>query len=187
LRDGDLVERILDGDSRAGERLVSEHYPRLYRLLYHLTGDVEVAQDLAQQAFVRAWQALATFRRNARLSPWLNQIAYHEYTHWLRARRPHVPLEEAAETPDPRAAGALEDVVARGALAQLSPEHRETFLLFHLQGLSLEEVAFVLEIPVGTVKSRLHGARRRLREAFGAAEEVRHHDMPTTEPKHECP
>jgi RNA polymerase sigma-70 factor, ECF subfamily len=187
LRDGDMVGRILDGDRRAGERLVREHYPRLYRLLYHLTGDVEVAQDLAQQTFVRAWQALASFRRDARLAPWLNQIAYHEYTHWLRGRRPHVPLEQAAEAPDPRAAGALEEIVTRGALACLSPEHRETFLLFHLQGLSVEEVALVLEIPVGTVKSRLHIARRRLRESFGAAEEVLRHDMPATEPKPGCP
>ena len=92
---------------------------------------------------------------------------------------------DAAETADPRAAQALDAVDARGRLSLLSTEQRETFLLFHLQGLSVEEVAFVLEIPPGTVKSRLFTARRRL-QAFVEAEEVRH-DVPATQPKRECP
>src|SRR5262249_34988919 len=149
-RDGDLVRRILDGDRAAGERLVTEHYPRLYRLLRHLTGSAETAQDLTQQTFLKAWQALPAFPHDARLAPCLNRIACHEYTHWLRSRRVHAPLDEAVETPDRHAAHDLEAIVAHGPLAQLSPEQRETFLLFHVQGLSVEEVALVLEIPAGT-------------------------------------
>src|SRR2546421_5380817 len=145
MRDRRLVQQILGGDPVAGEMLVTEHYPRLYRLLRHLTGSVETAEDLTQQTFVRAWQALAAFRGEASLATWLHRIAYHEYTHWLRARREHLPLEEAAAVADERAAHELEAVLLRGALAQLSPEHRETFLLFHVQGLAALEVASALE------------------------------------------
>jgi RNA polymerase sigma-70 factor (ECF subfamily) len=164
LRDMALVRQILGGDTAAGERLIAEQYPRIYRLLHHLTGSVEVVEDLTQQTFVKAWQALGTFRGGSSLATWLHRIAYHEYTHWLRARRDHASLEDAAGVPDPHAADALEAVFLRRALAQLSPEHRATFILYHVQGLSVSEVAAVLEVPAGTVKSRLFIARQRLRE-----------------------
>lgn len=164
MSDGATVRRILNGDRAAGERLVAEQYPRIYRLLRHLTGAVEVAEDLTQQTFLRAWQALASFRGEASLGTWLHRIAYHEYTHWLRARRDHAPLEAAGEVPDQQAASRLEAVLLRGALDRLSPEHREAFLLYHVQGLSVTEVPLVVEAPPGTVKSRLFHARQRLRE-----------------------
>lgn len=62
MRNGTLVKRILSGDRAAGERFVAEHYPRIYRLLRHLTGRIDDAEDLTQQTFVKAWQALATFK-----------------------------------------------------------------------------------------------------------------------------
>jgi RNA polymerase sigma-70 factor (ECF subfamily) len=159
-----LVRRILGGDKAAGERFIAEHYFRIYRLLRHLTGGVENVEDLTQQTFVKAWQALGTFRGESSLATWLYRIAYHEYTHWLRARREHASLTDAADVPDQHAAHALEAVLVRRALAQLSPEHRATFILYHVQGLSVSEVAAVLEVPRGTVKSRLFIARQRLRE-----------------------
>lgn len=158
------AKRILNGDKMAGERLVAENYPRIYRLLRNLTGSVETANDLTQQAFVRAWQALPNYRGEARLATWLHRIAYHEYTHWLRDRRQTVPLEAAAELIDLRAVAGLNTVLVREALARLPDEHRETFILHYIQELSVAEVALVLEVPPGTVKSRLHAARRMLRE-----------------------
>src|SRR6266567_6992000 len=152
MRDSWLVKQILDGDKEAGEKLVTEHYPRIYRLLRHLTASIDNAEDLTQQTFVKAWQALAAFRGEASLATWLHHIAYHEYSHWLRARREHSPLDDAAAVADEGAADALEAILLRGVLAQLSREHRETFLLFHVQGLTVREVAAVLEIPAGTVK-----------------------------------
>jgi RNA polymerase sigma-70 factor, ECF subfamily len=164
LRDMALVRRILGGDRAAGERLIAEHYARIHRLLRHLTDSSESVDDLTQQTFLKAWQALAAFRGESSLATWLHGIAYHEYTHWLRARRDHASLEDAADVPDSHAADALEAVFLRRALAQLSPEHRATFILYHVQGLSVPEVAAVLEVPQGTVKSRLSIARQRLRE-----------------------
>lgn len=167
------VRRILDGDRAAGERLVSEHYPRISRLLRHLTGSADAAEDLAQQTLVKAWQALATFRGDSSLATWLHRIAYHEYTHWLRARREHAPIEAAGDLPDARAAPGVEAVLLRQALAQLPLEQREAFHLYHVQELSIVEVAVVLDVPAGTVKSRLFHARRRLRELLGEPEPMR--------------
>jgi RNA polymerase sigma-70 factor (ECF subfamily) len=164
LYDRRWVKLILKGDKAAGERFVTINYPRIYRLLRHLTGDAEVAEDLTQQTFIQAWQALASYRGEARLATWLHRIAYHEYTHWLRARRDEKPLEAAAHLADLRAAEGLDTILLARAMAQLTPELRDTFLLFYVQELSVSEVAAVLETPAGTIKSRLFTARQRLRE-----------------------
>lgn len=158
------VKLILKGDKAAGERFVTANYPRIYRLLRHLTGDAEVADDLTQQTFIQAWQALASYRGEARLATWLHRIAYHEYTHWLRARRDEKPLEAAAHLADLRVVEGLDTILLARALAQLTPELRDTFVLFYVQELSVSEVAAVLETPAGTIKSRLFTARQRLRE-----------------------
>jgi RNA polymerase sigma-70 factor (ECF subfamily) len=181
LRDMALVRRILGGDKAAGEGFVAEHYARIYRLLRHLAGDVENVEDLTQQTLVKAWQALGTFRGESSLATWLHRIAYHEYTHWLRAHREHASLTEAADVPDPHAAHALEAVLVRRALAQLSPEHRATFILYHVQGLSVSEVAIVLDLPRGTVKSRLFIARQRLRELLEDAADASFRERPRAE------
>ncbi len=174
MSDKALVRRILGGDSAAGERLVTDQYPRLFRLLRQLTGSPETAEDLTQQTFLNAWKALPAFRGEASLATWLHRIAYHEYTHWLRGRREDVPLEAALDIPDPRAGDAVEAIMLERALAQLSPEHRETFLLYHVQGLAVPEVAVVMAAPAGTVKSRLFHARLRLRELL--SEPQRHEE-----------
>jgi RNA polymerase sigma-70 factor (ECF subfamily) len=159
-----LVWRILRDDKRAGEEFVAVHYPRIFRLLRYLTGRPDIAEDLTQQAFVRAWQALPTFRHQSSLATWLHRIAYHEYTHWLRDRREHASLDSAAHLASPPNCHEWETLVLPHALAQLSPEHREAFLLYHIQELSVGEAAAILEVPPGTVKSRLFTARQRLRE-----------------------
>lgn len=163
------VQKILQGDKAAGERLVTENYPRIYRLLRHLTRNAQAAEDLTQQTFLKAWQGLPGYKGEANLVTWLHRIAYHEYTHWLRAKRPHVPLDEAIELMDPRAFEGLETLSLARALAQLSAELRETFLLFYLQELSVNEVSAILDVAPGTIKSRLFTARQRLRELLQEA------------------
>ncbi len=161
-RDKWLVQRILSGDKAAGERFVAEHYAAIYRFLRNLTGSKEEAEDLTQQTFLRAWEALSRYRGDASLSTWLHAIAYHEYTHWRRAQREHAPLEEAVEVQDEQAEQNLEAVLVRWAIQRLSPEHREVFVLHYVQGFSINEIARILGIPAGTVKSRLFFARLRL-------------------------
>jgi len=168
MRESWLVWRILHGDKRAGDELVASHYPRIFRLLRYLTGRPDIAEDLTQQTFVRAWQALPNFRYQSSVATWLHRIAYHEYTHWLRDRREHASLDSAAHLAAPDNSHEWETLVLPQALGQLTPEHREAFLLYHIQELSVGEVAAILEVPVGTVKSRLYTARQRLRELLNA-------------------
>ncbi len=164
MRDTAWVNRILKGDKAAGEQLVTENYRRVYGMLRSLTDHREVAEDLTQQTFARAWQALPGFRGEARLSTWICRIAYHEYTHWRRDRREFASLEEARDVPDLKAVIGLRTVLFARALEQLPEEMRETFLLHYEQELAVKEIALILDVPAGTVKSRLFTARNRLRE-----------------------
>jgi RNA polymerase sigma-70 factor, ECF subfamily len=159
-----LVQRILSGDKAAGEQFVIEHYEAIFRFLRNLTGNKEDAEDLTQQTFLRAWEALPSFRGDSSLSTWLHSIAYREYTHWLRSRREFVPLDEIVDMPDEQANQNLEAVLLRWAIYRLDPEHREIFVLYYVQGFSVSEIAKIIGVPAGTVKSRLFFARQKLRE-----------------------
>jgi RNA polymerase sigma-70 factor (ECF subfamily) len=170
LQDSALVKKILAGDRAAGEKFVSAQYPRIFRLLRCLAGSGETAQDLTQQTFARAWQALASYQGKASLATWLHKIAYHEFAHWFRARREHLPLEDAADMADLREARGLDSILVSRALARLPAEQQEPFLLYHVQEFSVAEVAEILDLPAGTVKSRLFTARQRLRELLQAAD-----------------
>ncbi len=170
MSDTALVKRILSGDKAAGERLVTVHYARIYRLLRSLSGSTETAQDLAQQTFARAWQALPSFQGRAALATWLHKIAYHEYTHWLRSRRDDAPLDAAAEIADLREARGLDSILVSRAVTRLSAELRAVFVLYYMQQFSVSEVAELLDLPAGTVKSRLFAARRLLRELLQAVD-----------------
>jgi len=157
-----LTKRILNGDSNAAERLVKEHYPRILRFTRHLTGSRTEAEDLTQQTFLKAKEAMAGFRHDSSVSTWLHRIAYREFTHLIRDRR-----ETTGALPEGSAcyAGRSEDaVILNAAIAELPQELRETFVLREIQELSVREVAAILEIPEGTVKSRNHTARERLRQ-----------------------
>ena len=171
MRDSELVRRILGGDRAAGERLVTEHYPRVCRFLRHLTRHPEEAEHLSQQTFVNAWRALSDFRGQSSLATWLHRIAYHAYTHHVRAHQEHAPLEAVQTSAGPEAR-MVDAVLLHGALAQLSAEHRSTFLLHYVQGFSVSEVAAILDIAEGTAKSRLYSARQRLRELLSETEEA---------------
>ena len=170
MHDTALVKKILGGDRAAGERFVTAHYARIFRLLRCLTGSGETAQDLTQQTFAKAWQGLPTYQGRANLATWLHRIAYHEYTHWLRSKRDDLPLEDAAEVADLREARGLDSILVTRALTRLPHEQRETFLLYYMQEFSVQEVAEMLDVPAGTVKSRLFSARQRLRELLQAGD-----------------
>ncbi len=163
MRDMRLVRAIMAGDHERAERWVTQEYPRVFRMLRYLAGDRETAEDLTQQAFMEAWQALPTFRGEARLDTWLHRIAYRQYARWLRDRRATEPLTSAAHVEDPRHAAGLTTILVQRALEALSTELREAFLLYYARQMGVKEIAAILEIPAGTVKSRLFAARRELR------------------------
>lgn len=144
------------------EEVVQRYHADVYRFLRHLSRSVDDAEDLAQQTLVRAIEGASRFDGRAPLKAWLLGIAFREFTKWRR-KRLWLPL--LADRPNPTDPYKnFEDAEALlKAIAKLSPLTRAAFLLHHVEDLSLVEVAATLNIPEGTVKSRLHAARAHLR------------------------
>jgi len=154
---------------RLFDAFVAEHRDRAVALAWRLVGgDGAAAEDIAQEAFLRAYRSLHRFRGDAKLSTWfyrilVNEVKRYQRWRWVRQRR---AAESAEEPPDPRPmAGdpALRQRVAR-AMARLSHGQREAFVLVHLEGFTVQEVADLTGRADGTIKSHLHRALRRLRE-----------------------
>ena len=171
-----LIERVLAGDAEAFEPLVLEHQTNVYRLALRLTGNEADAADAAQDAFLKAYTSLAAFRGESRFSVWLYRLTNNVCIDLLRRRRDAVPLQteddEGSETElplpderwDPEAlAQRAEDVRAvRAAVAALPADCREILTLREIGGLSYEELAASLGLELGTVRSRLNRARKKL-------------------------
>jgi len=177
-----LIERCRAGDLAAFEPLVEKYRQRVYRLAYNILRDPEEAWDVSQDAFIRAFQALASFRGDSAFYTWLFRIVINvardrarqhaargrafgtervEEEDWDRA------LADQGIAPDTHAAQVEERERIGRALSTLSEQHQAIIMLSDLEGLSYREIAEVLNIPMGTVMSRLHNARRRLRDALG--------------------
>jgi RNA polymerase sigma-70 factor (ECF subfamily) len=156
------LERLKKRDAEALNQWVHRHYDDIYRLLRHLTRQREAAEDLAQQTFLKAIQALPGYRGEASQKTWLSQIAFREYIAWRRKRRLFLPLEVLSPKADQNFKSVEDGEVLLSALHMLPSALREAFLLYEVQQLSIEEIATVTGSPVGTVKSRLHHARTRM-------------------------
>ena len=179
--DSVLVERAKGGNQEAFGALVRLHQDRAFAVAYRLVRQREDALDIAQEAFVRAYQSLAGFKGEARFSTWLHRIVVNLALDHLR-RQPHHEageykdaraLEEAAHqvvapTANPeQAAEATEmrGLIQRG-LAALPAEQRTALVLREIEGLSYKEIAQAMRCSIGTVMSRLHYARRKMQEAL---------------------
>ncbi len=164
----DLIARSCAGDLDAFDSLVRAHQERIYNLAYRLTGNREDATDAAQEAFVRAYQALPRFRQASAFSTWLYRIATNAALDLVRRRPAIPPVELTADHPardDPEAEAQRRETHRRvhAALGHLPPEYRAAVVLRDLQGLEYEEVARVLQVPIGTVRSRISRGREALR------------------------
>src|SRR2546425_11914003 len=123
--EGLLLEQLRRGDVEAGRRFIQDHYPGIYRYLVHLTGCRDAAEDLTQETFLQAWRHLDDFEGRSTLRTWLYRIAHREFLQALRSQRAQLPLEEAGEMPEPRAAELIEAVELRAVIARLPLEERE--------------------------------------------------------------
>jgi len=178
-----LVQRARGGDVEAFEQLIGPHLGRLYNYLARMVGDPSDAEDLTQDAILRAHRAIRSFRGGATFQTWLYRIATNIAVDALRRRGRHEakvsslddPVQAdqgpiAREVPDTQhdpqelAETAELSQQVQKAIEQLSPKLRAVVVLFDLQGLTYEEIADTLRLPLGTVKSRLFNARTRLRE-----------------------
>jgi RNA polymerase sigma-70 factor (ECF subfamily) len=175
--DGPLVARAAAGDPDAFRALVERHEHRIVALLHRLCGCPEQALDLAQETFLSAHRHLGSFRQESRFSTWLHAIAVNHARAAGRRRRPGVSLQAVAADGRPLIAEPLADLpsVSAGlehadlsrriaaALELLDARYREVVVLADMQDASYEEIAATLDIPVGTVRSRLHRGRTELR------------------------
>jgi RNA polymerase sigma-70 factor (ECF subfamily) len=173
ISDADCVRRIQHGESDAFEVLVRRHEKTIFNLVYRMLGDYEDAAEVSQEVFLSAYRAIGQFRGDANFSTWLYRIALNHATTRRRSvhSRQHrtVPIEdmELLRDAQPGPAETLEKKEMQErvqlALNKLAPEDATVILLRDLQDVPYDEVARVLEIPVGTVKSRLHRARQALK------------------------
>ena len=192
-RETDLIERAQNGDLDAFDSLVASHQNRVFNLCKWNLGNDDDASDAAQDVFVRAWRAIARFRGDCAFSSWLHRIAINVISDCANKRR-RAPLPVSSlpqpgaesddwpelETPDlatesnPQEAASrhVKQRAVRNALAGLPQNQRAVLVLFDVQGQSYEEVAAVLELPLGTVKSRLSRARLALRAQLETCREL---------------
>jgi len=171
--DRELVARAQAGDKDAYATLATEAARPIYLVAYRILRDADASEDAAQQALVAIWRELPSLRDPERFDAWCHRLAVRAAIDELRRgrRHQHVP-EIEADVPGGRDATtslALRDQLER-AFRTLSPEHRAVVVLHHYAGYSLAEIAELMDIPYGTVGSRLHHAVRHLRAAIHADE-----------------
>ena len=173
-----IIKQVLEGDVNAFEGLVKEYEKNVYNLARRMTGDPEDAADMAQDAFIKAYNSLGSFRGDSKFSVWLYRIVSNLCLDFLRSRkrRPTVSLSvendegedmefdiaDESQSPETLLEQKLTREAVRRGLDSLPPEQRQILLLREIQGLSYEEIAQVLELETGTVKSRIFRARKRL-------------------------
>ena len=175
----DLVRRAQNGDLEAYDELVKRYQERIYATIYHMTSNHEDANDLAQDSFIKAYQALKSFKGGSSFYTWLYRIAVNKTINFLKQRknRTHMSLNDldfnTENNPDlvalisdktPRRDAGLKELQEKlnSALLKLSEPHRLVVVLHDVQGMSHEQVAEVMDCNIGTVRSRLFYARQQL-------------------------
>lgn len=160
------------GDDAAYRWLMERYRFRAIRLAAHVLGRDADAEDIAQEAFIQAFRQLRTLRQGDRFGPWLFKIVIHRCLDHKRAKRwshemgiERAVAETSSESPDP-----LTKLLVKQLLDQMNPTMRAALVLRELEGLEYEEIAVVLKVPVGTVKSRLNAARTQFRNMWTRSE-----------------
>jgi RNA polymerase sigma-70 factor (ECF subfamily) len=173
-----LINACLDGDPAAFGVLVQRYQGRLFNTVYRLMENAEDAQDVVQEAFLHAYQSLDSFKGDSLFFTWLYRIAVNTAISAKRKRRVVLSIdgsvngESGLEPIDPsegtRPGYNMEreeqGLRVRRALARMSPEHRAVLVMKDMEGQKYEDMAEVLQVPIGTIRSRLHRARLELRE-----------------------
>jgi RNA polymerase sigma-70 factor, ECF subfamily len=156
------------GSPAALEQLFRSHWPRAYRAALLVVGDAAAAEDIAQESFLAAVRALDRFDRRRPFGPWLHRIVVNRAIDWARARslRRELAVEDAPEPSAPEREESAHSRVLASALAELGPEHRAVIVLRYLLDYTPGEIASLLDLPRGTVNSRLRRGLDRLEAAL---------------------
>ena len=172
--DGDLVARMRDGDPEALRAVVERYQDRIFALIYGIVRDRHEVEDVAQEVFFKVFTRIGAFDGRSRFYTWLYRVAANSAKDHLkkRSRRPSVALDEdagiesGATGPADSAQNAEVRRRVRRAIHDLPPRYREVLALRELEAMSYNEIAAVLKVSIGTVESRLHRARGRLKSAL---------------------
>lgn len=192
-----LIEQSRQGDQGAFDTLVRRYEKQLYNTAYRLTGSYDDASDLAQEAFLRAWNNLRSFRGDASFSTWLYRIVTNVFLDERKRRRarPQRSLEEALGSDENTVTRQFEDTgpspqdrveegerwqILQRAIADLPAPQRVMVVLYHTENRSYEEIAQIMGLPMGTVKSRLNRARLALKNKLTPVAEL---FLPAQSPK----
>jgi RNA polymerase sigma-70 factor, ECF subfamily len=180
--DTDLVHRIQLGDMAAFEALFFKYQGQIYRTGLAITRDPGAAEEVLQDCFYKTYLNIMNISGDGSLSPWLHRVAVNLSCNALKKRRVHLePIDEMAEghfpsdphqSPEAQAERAELQGTMRNAINALPLKHRIVVTLHYLQDFSLPEIAYILDLPVGTVKSRLHHARKALRSSLESEHRV---------------
>ena len=175
--DDRFIEATLAGDTAAFGALVQKYQDRLFNTLVHVVGCAEEAQDVAQETFILAFQKLNSFQKRSSLYTWLYRIAMNTWISRKRRIKPQVSVDVAREsgaepvdqTASPTANLERNERVGqvRKAIGELNDEHRGVLVLRDIEGCGYDQISEILDIPIGTVRSRLHRARMHLKMRLG--------------------
>ena len=187
--DAALIRRARAGDQMAMDELVQRHYRTVFNLAYRLSNNYDDAQDIVSEAFIRVHNALPNFRGDASFSTWLHRIVRNVFLDERKKQRirAHSSLEEMVELEDSSVSRQIEDpapgpqfaveqderaTIIQQAVMTLPQNQRLMIGLYHLQHRSYEEIAAIMDLPIGTVKSRLNRARLALKNKLSSTREL---------------
>ncbi len=184
--DSELILLAQEGDQKAFEELIKRYQRQLYNFIYRMLGNTEEAKELFQETFLRIYKNLRQFRKDAKFAPWAYRIAHNLCIDQLRRaekdvlknkvepfdreKRPRDPIEhrgdEKLQTPEQIAYKKQLSQYVQKAVEKLPPKQRAVFILYQYNNFSYDEIAEYLNIPLGTVKSRMHNALKRLESSL---------------------
>ena len=165
-----LYRHAQAGDRQARRELLDQTYPRIYGYLRRICGDPDDAEDLTQETFLRVWRALDRYQGRCAFATWVYAIAHHVYVDWRRRRRPDETTHDAWWTETPSQGPEPPEIAHQQhqaqqlwqRVAELDETRRQAVHLHYYEGLSLRETAYVLDMPLSTLKYRLRQALRTL-------------------------
>jgi len=182
-----LVERVCAGDIYAFQEIVERYKKKIYCIAYDIVGDHHEAEDVSQEVFIKMYRALVRFRKDAKMSSWLYQITVNSAIDSIRKKkaRPHIHVEDIEQVsfrerslesaspeanPERRAVSSLMQHHIDQALHKITPQERAVFVMRHYNEFKIKEIADVLEVSSGTVKSLLFRALKKLRKELSSSQ-----------------
>ena len=180
-----LISECLEGKTEAFGELVRRYQDRLFNTVFRLVGNAEDAQDVVQDAFLSAYQSLHNFKGDSLFFTWIYRIAINTAISLKRKQKSTLSIDSSGEKggsidpldssefsqPEHAMQVAEEEIRIQKALDRLSPEHRTVLVMKDIEGYKYETMAEILQVPIGTIRSRLHRARLELRDIFRTEQE----------------